>query len=177
MDNNEFDYKRLGARIAGGASGLGASEYMFRNTNRGATLSKHKFIKPFVGAYSVLQGQHIGNKLYNVSGSNNAIQKQAEFIGSRTQGPVYGNDPNINYQEHPSKIPNMFTNAATTVGGTALGAGMGHLAKSTFRTAGFKGPGMNMVTAAMPLAGAYLGYKASSNASNAQNAYTAYPNV
>ena len=177
MDNNEFDYKRLGARIAGSAAGLGASEYMFRNTNRGASLAKHKFLRPFLGAYSVLQGQYIGNKLYNVAGSNNAIQKQAAFIGSQTQGPVYGNDPNINYQEHPSMVPNMLTNAATAVGGTMVGAGMGHLARATFRAGGFKGPGMNMITAAMPLAGAYLGYKASSNASDAQNAYTARPNV
>jgi hypothetical protein len=177
MDNNEFDYKRLGSRIAGGAAGLGASEYMFRNTARGAALSKHKFLRPFIGGYSVLQGQYIGNKAYNLS--NPQIQKQAEWVSPSTQpqGPLYGNDPNINYPQHPSRIPNAITSGATTIGGTLLGAGMGHLAKATFRHAGFKGPGLNMVTAAMPLAGAYLGYKASSDNRNAQNAYTAIPNV
>lgn len=177
MDNNEFDYKRLGARLAGGASGLGASEYMFRNTTRGASLQKHKFLRPFVGAYSVLQGQHLGNKAYNIN--KQQIQKQAEWVYPQkpSLGPVYGNDPNINYASHPSSIPNAITSGLTTVGGTALGAGMGHLAKATFRTAGFKGPGLNMVTAAMPLAGAYLGYKASRDKGQAQNAYTAMPNV
>lgn len=176
MDNNnneQFDYKRLGAQAVGAASGYGAIRHMLNNTKRGIALSKFKGYAPFLGAYGAIQGQYIGNKAYNVAKANNDIQKQAEWVPTNRGTDMYKNDPNIVYQKHPSNVMNNVMSGANRVVGGTLGAlGGSFIGHQIKKKIGLGGVAPILGT----IGGAYLGASAS-KIDNAGNAYTMLPNI
>ncbi len=176
-NNNEFDYKRAGSRLLGAGAGVAASETMFRNTARGANLAKHKYVRPFVGAYSALQGQFIGNRAYNLNKGNPQV-KQAEFKApppQMYQQPLYSEDPNMP-KENPAQVPNTVMGIGARVGGTVTGLAAGGLAARAINKSGRNGLLGLGAQVALPFIGSYMGYKAS-DISDAPNAYTLRPNI
>lgn len=176
-NNNEFDYKRAGSRLLGAGAGVAASEAMFRNTARGANLAKHKYVRPFLGAYSALQGQYIGNRAYNINKATPQV-KEAEFRApppQTMQQHLYSEDPNMP-KENPASIPNAVMNTGFRAGGAVTGLAAGALAGravNKFTGKGLVGLGAQV---ALPFIGSYMGYKAS-DISDTPNAYTLRPNV
>jgi hypothetical protein len=161
-EKKPFNFKRAGSVLLGAGTGVGASEYMFRNTDRGKNLQKYKYLRPFIGGYSLLQGAHIGNKLYNTS-----QEKMAMY--NSTINNAYGDNPNnLPYSQNPASVINSGMNATTKAIGTGLGAGVGYLSSMALSN---KGSPLRYVA---PLIGAYAGYKMS-DTSSAPNAYTTGP--
>lgn len=157
-----FNFKRAGSALLGAGAGLGASEYTFRNTARGKALQKHKYLRPFIGGYSILQGAHIGNKMYNMS------QEKSAMYNPVINNAYSDNPNNLPYTENPASVVNSGMNAATKATGTALGAGVGYLSSMALSN---KGSPLRYIA---PLIGSYAGYKMSGT-SSAPNAYTLGP--